>query len=910
MSDIFQYGYPPVPKSITNSAVVEKNALDKTSPMSFLTFIKTISDPYEPESLNSYYKEYISRWNSKKKGDTADAKNLIREQYRDLLKDIQLNYTTNEERQFLSKINFNDPLDLDIALSFYSKKLKQISEYYTDKRNNIKYDLIRKKLVGSIGGLERALYEKTIEFIENSEEFQLTCDISKLKEDLRITCYELYNTLNGATNYFNVTPDEQIYDFKDRDYGEDIFLINDSDLIDVIFATQTESIKTLKEADDLFENKRKETQKYMGSDYYYLSTGSTTTQFVSGKLFNADSPAGNLLNRNYPTTASTKRGTLEDSQELGFFKPSKIASTFIDGGKTSFKFNTENLSPNSIYYFPDPYLYGEDTNIISFTVDDEFLRKNYSNGSAANEPTSYPSDTTFYGYTNNRISHIEQNFEHIFESGYIREQKHDIYSNTFGLFFNDTTFKRNIEDGEITVIKSLLLNGHSFYDNMFGEGFSFDYTTYDNSTYDETLRAGISTNTGGFSALDSPYYLFFRFFDPYEELISPKDTTLNPPIDILEGAYFTFFDNSALDDPISSDLSAFPNNESYYHSAVYEGGLHTLSQRALLDSSVPSITANFTIEARTLSSATQVDGGLLGKVYNFDYTLPKASYEYNDTLLSASDYTIDTFGDNSYFDRSDLNGQLFIRKIGSNSSNTLTTHLPYLSSRYSATVFSELSTIQNFDIAYDTLFIETPNYLIMEQIKMTDYNFVNPKTPSTIIQHNKDFFNKISNRFQQGNSVYYFTTKTGLSAIEDDPYTVENKDLLIYPEIHKFDIETQTDSIIFPITNENIFDNYDFFNIGQNDVVFVEISTPRLTYNSRNDIFALSYLAKDQNQVFHLVDMLLRISDTVKLIAHNVRITPSYLYSNVMTTLSSLTATTTTYLSSSTPSISSNTLIL
>ena len=45
-------------------------------------------------------------------------------------------------------------------------------------------------------------------------------------------------------------------------------------------------------------------QKYIGTDYYYLSTGDTISETVSGKLFSASAPHKNLLNKYYPTIAS------------------------------------------------------------------------------------------------------------------------------------------------------------------------------------------------------------------------------------------------------------------------------------------------------------------------------------------------------------------------------------------------------------------------------------------------------------------------------------------------------------------------------------------------------------------------------------------------------------------------------
>ena len=118
MSSTLQYGYPEVPKSITNPNVSESNALDVNSPMSFLLFIKTVTISFEPEILQTYYNEYLKRWNSKKKNSSVVNSNVIVEKYKEFIKDVNLKYTTLEEKEFLSKIDFNDPLDLDTVLIY------------------------------------------------------------------------------------------------------------------------------------------------------------------------------------------------------------------------------------------------------------------------------------------------------------------------------------------------------------------------------------------------------------------------------------------------------------------------------------------------------------------------------------------------------------------------------------------------------------------------------------------------------------------------------------------------------------------------------------------------------------------------------------------------------------------------
>ena len=149
MSTITQYGYPQVPKSITNPNIALVNAIDASAAMSFLTFLNVIGVSFAPETAQAYYTEYLNRWNAIKNNTEDASKQTIIERYREFIKDLTLKYTTYEERNFLSKIDFNDPYDLDIALGFYSKKLIELVTYYNSKRESAKYETTRKKLKGS-----------------------------------------------------------------------------------------------------------------------------------------------------------------------------------------------------------------------------------------------------------------------------------------------------------------------------------------------------------------------------------------------------------------------------------------------------------------------------------------------------------------------------------------------------------------------------------------------------------------------------------------------------------------------------------------------------------------------------------------------------------------------------------------
>jgi hypothetical protein len=127
------------PKSITNPNVDIVNALDSAQPFSFLEFIKIIEDNFSVDNLQNIYTQYLRKWNRVKSVKESEDASTIVERYRDFVREINLKYTTNEEQKFLSQLDFNDPLDLDLAIPFYSKKLIEIAGYYNKKREENKF---------------------------------------------------------------------------------------------------------------------------------------------------------------------------------------------------------------------------------------------------------------------------------------------------------------------------------------------------------------------------------------------------------------------------------------------------------------------------------------------------------------------------------------------------------------------------------------------------------------------------------------------------------------------------------------------------------------------------------------------------------------------------------------------------
>lgn len=873
MSSSVIFGYPDIPKSITNINVKPQDALDFNEPMSFILFIKTISTSFEPSNLQKYYNGYLKKWNSFKNNKNISDNDLIKQNYLEFLKEISLNYTNIEERKFLSNIDFENPSDLQIAIPFYSRKLIEISKYYNKKREQSKFELTKKKVVGTKVGLEKAIADFTIDYLESLQDGSFYFNIEDVKSKLEVEIEELYDTY---PKYFNQIPDEKIYDKKDLDWGLDIFLRTNSDILSSTLSGYDSSAIELKELDDLIDNKRNLTKKYLSTDFYYISTGpllsgSTEVNFVSGKLFDSGKGGKNILNVNYPTTASTREDYLLTPREIGFFRPSKNAIIIIDGKTLSYTINTTVLEENKLYYFPDPTIHTSE--FVVYVVDDTYLKNNITAGSAKNQPIQTDDAVSYQGYVSNDDINNIPDMSMLFNMGYFHDLKKDTFGNSFGLIKDNYNFRENLKNIDYPITKSLLLNGHSFYDDLYGEGYNFDYTFSD---YDvaagSTKRSGLSTFTNSFVELENQYLLYFRRFTPYEELIDPPIAIDNTTL--WECSGFIKSNGIPYIDSISSDLSAFPGNGTYYFSDLIECGIHkeVPLTRALKDNLYPTISADFTESSRSIP---ELDCGLFADLINVPFLVNREEYAFinettETTIVSSISSTIQ-----SIFDRHELNGKIYVNNISTGLSYYSTDIFNYWFSKFPSEFITQLNgDVHSFDLSNNTIFIETSNYLMIDKVQYTNGVFENPKTESIIINHSSDTFDKISNRFKINENVYYCKMQI-ISSI-----SVSNN-IVIYPIIYKFDTINFKQTVVFPISESQITNNSNYYTISAGDVRYTHIDNPIITYSSRNNILNISFLLKDQNEYISIQEYDFDINSNMMLLNHSQYFDKTAIYSNI-----------------------------
>lgn len=844
MASTLQVGYPEVPRSITNPSVSKQDAVDVNGPMSFLTFIKLGNVSYEPETLQSYYNYYLKNWNILNVSKNVDETTLIIDEYRSFLKEISLNYTTPEEKIFLSKIDFNDPLDLDIALGFYSRKLKEICDTYNSKRHELKFGVVKSKLKGSNIGVTRHITELVLSYLKTREDNQMEYDWSKIQRDLEVEVEELYDVY---TKYYNQTPNSLIYDNKDLDFGINIFLNDNNSIISDVFSNFSQELIELKELDNLLDNKRKLNSKYMAFPMYFIQTGTTTSDILSGKLFDVDNTVKNFSNVDYPTTASTQQPEfLLTKEEKGFFRPFNTTIVLVDGLNYSFSINNSNLSPNSLYVFPDPAITGKSGDVMTFVVNDSFLKKNYSSGLSNNLPSTNTFDTKYYGY----VSKIEPNerkyLNNIFNNGWVKDSKKDIYNNIWGLFINDGRFEKTIHTTSTPTITSVVFDGWEFFDTIFDEGFNFDYTT-STSSYSELIRSGLSLSSGTFdNNLVPDLILDYGSFEHNYTLPEFSEAGLKTEYQLLEHGYFA---------------SSFTDYTSYECASSFYTFGNSLTGFEIIDGG--HFTTTFPDEIVGYDN------------YHFDSTI------YNNTELDTT--TLST-----------VNGALLVRNTYTKDVLPILEALPYLSIKLNNDIITQIEDkVVSFDVVSDILVLETENYLTISQIKFENGYFQNPNPAIYTQEHTSGNFDKISNRVRNKFDIIF------CKFITTEPISSNN--FILYPEIYKYNTTSRTIETLYPISTSDT----SFFNVSGGNVRYISADAPIITYNSKTNSYNISLGLRDSNDSLTIHNYPFYLNPNVTFdVPQKLQLTPLE-YSNIFGT-----STLTWFLSSNTPSTLEEELIL
>ena len=384
--------------SITNTEEYNSDtAKDTVQPFSFFDFIQYLKVEYAPEKYSPLYSQYLKGWYLLQDISTETKKERFKVFYKEFIQQVILNYTTQTEKNFLQRVDYNSPTDLDIVIPFYANRLTEIATFYRNKRESGKYVINEHKVKGSVYGLERAIFDNIYDFLVNTD-LSISNGLSSVINDFGISIEE-YVDVYGS--YFDLPREAASSDLTTL-RGE----LYDNNLlsIDANFYTDPEAIEVLRSnsfislIDDfkinspafsendiaslcdpdgsLFEEldevytigglslaetyslKRDLISKYVSSDFYFINT-SSATGVVSGLLFEADQPTNNLLNLQTGDIAAVQSTQQQLLRETGlFFKPDDLGIFKLNAVDSKYEIDNNSLIENKVYIFPDPQIYG------------------------------------------------------------------------------------------------------------------------------------------------------------------------------------------------------------------------------------------------------------------------------------------------------------------------------------------------------------------------------------------------------------------------------------------------------------------------------------------------------------------------------------------------------------------------
>lgn len=167
------------------------------------------------------YNDYLIRWYKNKKNQTTDFKIQLRLNYLTLLKQIQLFFTKEEADNWYNNIDLNNDKELLLAIPYFAKKLKDISLYYLQLRENVKHSRLLYNQVGTESGI-----------LQHLEKFLLTNYTQKPNTTISIppTIWKNVPALSAVKDVITFQI-EELYDF--HEYFDQTFNVPVSAYYDI-----------------------------------------------------------------------------------------------------------------------------------------------------------------------------------------------------------------------------------------------------------------------------------------------------------------------------------------------------------------------------------------------------------------------------------------------------------------------------------------------------------------------------------------------------------------------------------------------------------------------------------------------------------------------------------------------------
>lgn len=326
---------------IPNNSVVASDEYvgeDQVKPFSYTSWLvqvglgKAITRDYTTE-----YNKYVKQWNQVKNNRKRSDDVSLR--YKQLLKNVALNYTTPEEKRFLSNIDYDNPRHVTAATTFFSRKIKEIALYYSENRQSIRQSSMRKMSSGSRQSIRQFTYTEIPAIVREQEilgGLLLNQDTSYTNKSV-VNLVDLYDieddTITREPVEFDLALFTDIQQAIKNLLEECLPVLQVSP--DLAFAVSSDIAITDENLELLdyenyssYEKQQSLLNLYNLKEYVPKLTGTDIKALSGGELvdlFVGENKHQNILNRDMPGVATTSSNTTRTKNQLGnMFVPQNL----------------------------------------------------------------------------------------------------------------------------------------------------------------------------------------------------------------------------------------------------------------------------------------------------------------------------------------------------------------------------------------------------------------------------------------------------------------------------------------------------------------------------------------------------------------------------------------------------------
>jgi hypothetical protein len=432
------------------------------TPLPFLEWIKQANlDITLASKYKTQYTKYVSNWYKAKK-KTDDAKvDIINERYTTFLNEIEIQYKSDEEKRFLSNIDFNNKQDLEVAIPYIARSIQDTISSHHSMREDIKFQKIKYSLAGTRYGLDKIIRNiiynalKTPNIRIKYESVFDKIPIKTIVNELVVNVREFYDMSQDYYDNDIQTDNKTLREkFQNQTFDRQVItdvsgalttlenqqtVLSDDDSTQVITSNLT---PLLIQSTTTTGNKQYPANNY--SDYNITNNTNTNFQGINNLVYdklgtdlytivtdaNSDYTLSkistkknnyNLLNLFYPTInyiPASGADVIPEKAAGLFFKPINTAIQRYYSHSITPVVIKDKLKANATYVLPDIYTYG---NIANNTVsgldlpirhvdDTNWVKSDVNNYERTGHINNSKNHNKFYGYvsTNESQDYLEK----------------------------------------------------------------------------------------------------------------------------------------------------------------------------------------------------------------------------------------------------------------------------------------------------------------------------------------------------------------------------------------------------------------------------------------------------------------------------------------------------------------------